>query len=58
MKHLLTLALLCTTLFTRAAIRPDAWNDIDTLLAQGHYATAYDACSHLIKKASAAVRCL
>lgn len=51
MKHLLTLALLCTTLFTRAAIRPDAWNDIDTLLAQGHYATAYDACSHLIKKA-------
>ena len=51
MKHLLTLALLCTTLFTRAAIRPDAWNNIDTLLAQGHYATAYDACAHLIKKA-------
>lgn len=51
MKQLLTLVLLCTTLFTRAAIRPDAWNDIDTLLAQGHYATAYDACSQLIKKA-------
>ena len=51
MKHLLTLALLCTALFTRAAIRPDTWNDIDTLLAQGHYTTAYDACSQLIKKA-------
>jgi pimeloyl-ACP methyl ester carboxylesterase len=51
MKHLLTLALLCTALFTRAAIRPDTWNDIDTLLAQGHYTTAYDACSQLIKRA-------
>ena len=51
MKQFLTLVLLCTTLFTRAAIRPDAWNDIDTLLAQGHYATAYDACSQLVKKA-------
>ena len=52
MKKTLTLILLlCTTLLSARSRHLDAWQEIDTLIAQGHYATAYEKSGQQLSKA-------
>ena len=52
MKKLLTLALLlCTTLLSAQTKNNTTWQEIDTLIAQGHYTSAYEKGEQLLKKA-------
>ena len=52
MKKLLTLTLLlCATLLTAQTKNNTAWQEIDTLIAQGHYTSAYERSEELLRKA-------
>lgn len=52
MKKLLTLALLlCTTLLSAQNKSITEWQEIDTLIAQGHYTSAYERGEALLRKA-------
>ena len=52
MKKLLTLALLfCTTLLSAQTQSITEWQEIDTLLAQGHYTSAYEQSEALLRRA-------
>lgn len=52
MKKLLTLALLlCTTLLSAQNKSITEWQEIDTLIAQGHYTSAYERSEELLRKA-------
>ena len=52
MKKLLTLALLlCTTLLSAQKSTATPWQEIDTLIAKGHYTSAYEKSEQLLKKA-------
>ncbi|MBQ8220385.1 MAG: hypothetical protein IJZ31_04120 [Bacteroidaceae bacterium] len=52
MKKLLTLALLlCTTLLSAQTKSITEWQEIDTLIAQGHYTSAYEKGEELLRKA-------
>ena len=52
MKQLLTLILLlCTTLLSARTRYTDTWQEVDTLLAQGYYTTAYEKSGQLLSKA-------
>ena len=52
MKKLLTLALLfCSTLLSAQTQSITEWQEIDTLLAQGHYTSAYEQSEALLRKA-------
>ena len=52
MKKLLTIALLlCSTLLNAQAQPITDWQEIDTLLAQGHYTSAYEQSEALLRKA-------
>ena len=52
MKKLLTLALLlCTTLLSAQTKSITEWQEIDTLIAQGHYTSAYERSEELLRKA-------
>lgn len=52
MKKLLTLTLLlCATLLTAQTKNNTAWQEIDTLIAQGHYTSAYNKSEDMLKAA-------
>ena len=52
MKKTLTLILLfCTTLLSAQSKRLDVWQEIDTLIAQGHYTTAYEKGEQQLREA-------
>ncbi len=52
MKKLLTLALLlCTTLLSAQNKSITEWQEIDTLIAQGHYTSAYNKSGDMLKAA-------
>lgn len=52
MNKLLTLALfLCTTLLSAQTKSITEWQEIDTLIAQGHYTSAYEKGEELLRKA-------
>ncbi len=52
MNKLLTLALLlCTTLLSAQTESITDWQEIDTLIAQGHYTSAYEKSEELLRKA-------
>ena len=52
MKKLLTLVLLlCTTLLSAQKKTNTPWQEIDTLIANGHYTSAYEKSGQLLKKA-------
>ena len=52
-KHLLTTLalLLCTTLLSAQIKDAKAWQEVDTLIAQGHYTSAYEKSEKLFKEA-------
>ena len=51
-KHLLTtLALLCATLLNAQIKDAKVWQEVDTLIAQGHYTSAYEKSEKLFKEA-------
>ena len=50
-KTLTIILLLCTTLLSARNKHFDAWQEIDTLIAQGHYATAYEKGGQQLRKA-------
>ena len=52
-KHLLTtlILLLCTTLLSAQIKDAKAWQEVDTLIAQGHYTSAYEKSEKLFKEA-------
>ena len=52
MKKLLTIALLlCTTLLSAQTKYLTEWQEIDTLIVQGHYTSAYEKGEELLRKA-------
>lgn len=52
MRRMLTFALLlCAMLLNAQDAYTDVWNEIDTLIAHGHYAAAYEKSSEQLKKA-------
>ena len=50
-KTLTIILLLCTTLLSARDKHFDAWQEIDSLIAQGHYATAYEKGGQQLRKA-------
>ena len=50
-KTLTIILLLCTTLLSAQNKRLDVWQEIDTLIVQGHYTTAYEKSEQLLRKA-------
>ena len=49
-RNLLLILLLCSTLLN-AQNRPTPWQEVDTLIVQGHYTTAYKKCETLFTRA-------
>ena len=50
-KALAIILLFCTTLLCAQSKRLDVWQEIDTLIVQGHYTTAYEKSEQLLRKA-------
>ena len=52
MKKLLTIALLLCATLLRAQVQPITnWQEIDTLIVQGHYASAFEKSEELLRNA-------
>ena len=47
----LFILLLCTTLLNAQVKDAKAWQEVDTLIAQGHYTSAYEKSGKLFKEA-------